>query len=65
MIASMFNLESRLADLRPSEQELETARQLRKAAAPATRPTRSAGAPTRSWFSGSGLGSHLSRPAAS
>lgn len=64
MIASMFNLEQRLADLRPSEQALETARQLRKAAAPASRPARSAGEPTRSWISGSSLGSHLSRLAA-
>jgi hypothetical protein len=64
MIASMFNLEQRLAHLRPTEQELETARQLRKVAAPASRPARSAGEPTRSWLSGSSLGSHLSRRSA-
>jgi hypothetical protein len=64
MIASMFNLEHRLADLRPTEQELETERRLRQAAAPATRPNRSAGEPTRSWFSGSNVGSRLSPPTA-
>ena len=68
MIASMFNLDHRLADLRPTEQELEIARQLRKAAAPASRPPRSTGdssdQPNRNWFSSGAIGSHLSRLAA-
>jgi hypothetical protein len=64
MIASMFNLDHRLAELRLTEQELETARQLRKAATPATRPARSASEPTRNWFSGAAIGSHISRMAA-
>ena len=68
MIASMFNLDHRLADLRPTEHELELARQLRKAAAPASRPPRSTGAsshqPSRSWSGGGAIGSHLSRLAA-
>jgi hypothetical protein len=65
MIASMFNLDHRLAELRPTEQELRMARDLRKAAAPATRPARSDGeAPTRNWSGGAAIGSHLSRLAA-
>ena len=65
MIASMFNLDHRLAELRPTEQEMRTARDLRKAATPATRPARSTGEePARSWFSGAAIGSHLSRLAA-
>ena len=68
MIASMFNLDHRLAELRPTEQEQAIARQLRKAAAPASRPARSAGdasdQPARNWFSNATLGSHLSRLAA-
>ena len=64
MIASQFNLEHRLAELRPTEQEQRLARDLRRAAAPATRPARSAGETTRSWFSAANLGSHLSRLAA-
>jgi hypothetical protein len=38
VIASMFSLDSRLAELRPTEHELRTARQLRDAAAPARHP---------------------------
>ena len=64
MIASMFNLDHRLAELRPTEEEQRIARELRKAAAPATRPARSATEPTRNWFSSATLGSHLSRLAA-
>jgi hypothetical protein len=64
MIASMFNLDHRLAELRPTEQELRQARELRKAATPATRPARSAGDPTRNWFGTAALSSHLTRLAA-
>ena len=64
MIASQFNLDQRLAELRPTEQEEQIARHLRKAAAPATRPARSAGEPTRNWFGSAVLGSHLTRLAA-
>ncbi len=64
MIASMFNLEHRLAELRPTESELRVARELRKAAAPAIRPSRSIGEPTRSWTGNAVIGSHLSRLAA-
>ena len=64
MIASMFNLDHRLAELRPSELELRQARELRKAAAPASRPARSSGEPARNWFGNAVIGSHLSRLAA-
>ena len=64
MIASMFNLDHRLAELRPTESEQRIARELRKAAAPASRPARSIAEPTRNWFSGAAIGSHLSRLAA-
>ena len=65
MIASQFNLDHRLAELRPTEQELRFARELRKAAAPASRPARSVGEPTRNWFGTAALAIHLSRLAAS
>ena len=64
MIASMFNLDHRLAELRPTESELRIARELRKAAAPATRPARSVSEPTRNWTGNAAIGSHLSRLAA-
>ena len=64
MIASMFNLDHRLAELRPSEEEQRVARWLRKVASPATRPARSAGEPSRGWSSNAVIGSHLSRLAA-
>lgn len=64
MIASMFNLDHRLAELRSTEQEQRVARDLRRAASPATRPARSAGDPARSWSGSLGPVSHLSRPAA-
>ena len=64
MIASMFNLDSRLAELRPTEDEQRIARQLRDAAAPASRPARSVVEPTRKTSGAALLGSHLSRLAA-
>ena len=64
MIASQFNLDHRLAELRPTEQDEQIARNLRKAGAPAARPARSTGEPTRNWFGGAVLGSHLTRLAA-
>ena len=63
MIASMFNLEHRLNELRPTQQEERTARELRRAASPASRPARSTGEPSRGWFNGANS-THLSRPAA-
>jgi len=41
VIASQLNLDHRLAELRPSEDDQRVARELRKAASPATRPARS------------------------
>ena len=64
MIASMFNLDTRLAELRPTEDEQRIARQLRDAAAPASRPARSVVEPTRKLSSTALLGSHLTRLAA-
>ena len=64
MIASMFSLDHRLAELRPSEEEQRVARQLRDAAAPATRPARSVVEPTRKWATANVAASHLSRLAA-
>ena len=64
MLVSMFNLDHRLAELRPSEHELRLARDLRRAAAPATRPARSPGAPARTWLRGTRAGSRVSRPSA-
>ena len=64
MISSMFNLDHRLAELRPTESEQRVARQLREAAAPATRPARSIVEPGRKWTGSTVLGSHLSRLAA-
>lgn len=64
MIASMFNLDHRLAELRSTEREQETARQLRKVAAPASRPARSAGEPSGSWATSAAIGSNPSRLAA-
>ena len=39
MIQSMFNLEHRIAELRPSADELRTARQLRDASSAVQHPT--------------------------
>lgn len=64
MLQSQFNLDHRLAELRSSEDEQRVARDLRRAAAPQSRPARSAGEPTRHWFSGFTLDSHRSRLAA-
>lgn len=64
MIASMFNLDHRLAELRPTESEQRIARELRKAATPATRPARTVAEPSRNWFSNAVIGSHISRLAA-
>ena len=61
MIASMFNLDHRLAELRPTEHELRQARELRRAAAPATRPARSTSEPARGWTGGAALSSHGTR----
>jgi len=49
MIPSMFNLDHRLAELRPSADELRIARQLREAAEPAIRTGRTTGESVRGW----------------
>ena len=64
MLQSQLNLNHRLAELRSTEDEQRVARELRKAASPASRPARSAGEPNRNWFSGFTLDSHRSRLAA-
>ena len=64
MIASMFNLDQRIAELRPSEHEQRIARDLREAARPQTRPSRSISEPTRKLTTANLLGSHLTRLAA-
>ena len=61
MLPSMFSLDQRLAELRPSSAELRVARQLREAAGPATRPARSIGDTVRAWLGGPGLPSSPSR----
>ena len=64
MIASMFNLDHRLAELRTTEQEQKTARELREAGTPAARPFRRTGEQGHSWTADTVLGTRLSRPAA-
>jgi hypothetical protein len=50
MINSMFSLDHRLAELRPSEHEQRVARQLRDAAAPAGRVVKPASGNARFTF---------------
>ncbi len=50
MINSMFSLDHRLAELRPTESEQRTARHLRDAAASAGRIAKSAGTTVRHAF---------------
>lgn len=50
MINSMFSLDHRLAELRPSEQEQRNARMLRDAAASAGRVVKNAGVVVRFGF---------------
>ncbi len=64
MIASMFNLDHRIAELRPTEAELRIARQLRTAAAPAARTPRHGDQATRRWTGGPVAPGHATRPAA-
>jgi hypothetical protein len=64
MINSMFSLDHRLAELRPTEDELRIARELRDAAAPATRPARSITETTRPVSTKAALGMPFSRLAA-
>jgi hypothetical protein len=64
MIASMFNLDHRLAELRPSESELRVARERRDAAAQVTRIARTAGRTARQWLDAGNAGTHSSRLAA-
>lgn len=62
MIQSMFNLEHRIAELRPSANELRTARQLRDASIAAQQPTV---VTTRRWFDRGVSTTRLTRGAAS
>ena len=62
MIQSMFNLEHRLAELRPSADELRTARQLRDASTAAQQPVV---VTTRRWFDRGVTPTRLTRVAAS
>ena len=47
MIPSMFNLDHRLSELRPTAVELRVSRELREAGGPASRPARSFGETVR------------------
>jgi hypothetical protein len=49
MIDSMYGLDHRLSELRPSERDHEVARQLRDAASPATRVVRTIRSSTGPW----------------
>ena len=62
MIQSMFNLEHRMAELRPSAEELRTARQLRHASTAVQQPTVIT---NRRWFDRGPNPSRLTRIAAS
>lgn len=63
MIASMFNLDHRLAELRPTESELRVARE-RRDAANVTRIARTVGRTARQWLDPGNAGSQSSRLAA-
>ena len=52
MIASQFNLDHRIAELRASESELRLARERRDAAAQVTRIARATGQTARHWLGG-------------
>ena len=65
MIASQFNLDHRLAELRPSESELRIARERRDAAAQVTRIARGAGQTARHWLGGTRVAGRPSGVAAS
>ena len=65
MIASQFNLDHRLAELRPSESELRIARERRDAAAQVARVARAAGHTARQWLGGTQVASRPSGVAAS
>ncbi len=54
MMPSMFSLDHRLAELRPSPDDLRLA-QLREAAAASSRPTRSIGDTIRLWLVGAAV----------
>ena len=62
MIQSMFNLEHRIAELRPSADELRTARQLRDASTALQQPTV---VTNRRWFDRGVNATRFSRTAAS
>ena len=52
MIASMFTLDQRLAELRPSDDELRVARELGDADGATARPARSISETVRGWLGG-------------
>lgn len=62
MIQSMFNLEHRIAELRPTDDEQRTSRQLRDASIAAQQPTV---VTTRRWFDRGITQTRLSRSAVS
>ena len=59
MIPSMFSLDHRLSEIRPSDAELRVARELREAAGSPSRPARSIGETVRGWL---GAGRPSGRP---
>jgi hypothetical protein len=61
MIPSMFSLDHKLSEIRPSEHDLRVSRELRDAADPASRPARSLGDTVRQWFVGLPLPGQPSR----
>ena len=64
MIGSMFNLDHRLNELRPSDRDHEVARQLRDAASPTKAVARFTGSRTSVWRSALRFGGQPSRVAA-
>ena len=58
MIPSMFTLDHRLSEIRPSAEELRVARELRESGGSASRPARSIGEILRAWLGGEAPG-HL------
>lgn len=65
MINSQFSLDHRLSELRPSQEDLRLARQLRDAAGHASRPSRSIGETVRAWLAAGHVPGHPSRADAS
>lgn len=64
MIGSMYGLDHRLGELRPSDRDHEIARQLRDAASPATRVVRTMASSAATWRTAVRIGGQPSRIAA-